>query len=142
MSMKKLLFLLLFLAGFSLLFKACDSDDDNGPEPGNEIEITIVSPHDGEVIPMAEAEEVDIYVMIEATDENHDIDIEVFLEDEPGDKIADWHLHRHVALIEFNEPLDLSSFEAGTKFRIEVTACIDHDCDEYEHSQSHFSVGE
>ena len=140
--MKNFLTPLLLLVGFALFFTACDSDDDNGPEPGNEIEIMIVSPLDGEVIPMAEAEEVDIYVMVEATDENHDIDIEVYLEDEPGDKIADWHLHRHVALIEFNEPRDLSSFEAGTEFRIEVTACIDHDCEEFEQSHSHFSLGE
>ena len=141
--MNNVLLSLTLLLGMALLFTACDSDDDHHHSDDNEINIMILSPMDGEVISMEDASAVEIHVVVEATEENHDVEIELYPVGESANKILDWHLHTHDQLVEFaNDPVDLSSFEAGTEFHLEVKACIDHDCDERETKHIHFTIAD
>lgn len=135
----KLLSLLLILA-LAFSFSACGDDDDHNHSGDNEINIIIISPQEDMIISMEEASNVVIAVRVEASDENHEVDIELYPEGDHSNKILDWNRHAHVPIIEFNEVVDLSGFESGTEFHLEVRACIDHDCEEVERKHIHFSV--
>lgn len=129
---------LLAFALSALLFTACDKDDEDHDHGDNKITINILEPGNGEV--MANPAEVHIHIEVEATDENHDIEIELHPEGDVSDKILDVKLHKHDQKIDFEQDVDLSSYPAGTEFHLEVKACLDHDCDETERADVEFKI--
>ena len=119
-----------------LLVAACkDSDPDTH---ANEITITILEPADGAVL--ADADHAHIHVDIEATDENHEIEIKVYPSNDPSNLVLDHDAHDHDKVITFEQDLDLSSFPSGTQFTLDVHACVDHDCGEEVEETITFSI--
>ncbi len=118
----RLYYFLAFIA-LGLTFTSCDDDDDT-----NKIKITIDEPMNGETI--TDCAEVHIHVDIEASIENHEIEIVLHTEDDVNDKIIDYDAHEHDKEIKFDQEVDLCSYPAGTCFHLEVVACVDHDCAE------------
>ncbi len=122
----KFYYLFAFLSlGFFLV--GCGDDDDNEPE--NEITITIEEPIDGENIAIADCADVHIHVEFVATDENHEIEVVLHPEGDVDDKIIDFDQHEHDKEIKFEQEVDLCSYGAAC-FHLEVSACVDHDCEE------------
>nr|MBS0036747.1 hypothetical protein [Saprospiraceae bacterium] len=136
-SLKKISFLLL---AFPLVFVACDNDDDHHHDDDNEITINFISPQHDQVITMEEAENLLIQLEVLATDENHDIYIELHPENDASNKILDHHFHLHDPDFEFSESVDLSGFPSGTEFHLEVRAALDHDGDHHERGDIEFSI--
>lgn len=133
------LLLLVFALG-ALTFTACDNDDeDDTPTPaGNEITIRILEPMADEVI--ADASEVHIHIEVEASDENHEVEIVLHPDGDLDDKIIDFDKHDHDQLITFEQDIDLSGYPSGTKFHLEVEAYKDHDGEEKEKADIEFSI--
>lgn len=94
----------------------------------NEITITIEEPTDDATI--TDCKEVHVHVKIEATDENHEVEIVLHPEGKKDDKIIDFDKHSHDKVVKFDQEVNLCSYEAGTCFHLEVSACVDHDCKE------------
>ena len=110
-----------------LVFAISSCKDDDG-DHDNMITITIDEPVDGQNIPLADCAEVHIHVDIEASVENHELEIVLHPEGDVNDKIIDYDLHDHDKVISFTQEVDLCSYGAGACFHLEVEACIDHDC--------------
>ncbi len=130
-------FFLLLLATFSLTIVSCDKDDDHGHED-NEITIRILEPAADEVV--NDASSVHIHVEVEATDENHEIEIVLHPEGDTADKIIDFDKHDHDQVIVFEQEVDLSAYPSGQGFHLEVEACVDHDCEEKVTADVEFSI--
>ena len=124
----------------ALVFTACDKDDDDHDHDhgDNKITINILEPGNDETV--ADASDVHIHIEVEATDEAHDIEIELHPEGDVSDKILNEKLHKHDQKVVFEQDLDLSSYPAGTEFHLEVKACADHDCDEAEFADVEFKI--
>ena len=116
---------LLMLALAVTVFSGCDEDDDHD-HSDNDITINILEPGADEVV--ADASDVHIHIEIEATEDNHDIDILLHPDGDVSDKIIETNLHEHDQKVSFEQDIDLSAYPAGTKFHLEVEACKDHDC--------------
>lgn len=136
MKLSKLL-LFALIASTGVLFTACDNDDDESPA-GNEVTINILEPAAGEVI--TDATDVHVHIEIEATDENHEVEIILHPEGNVDDKIIDFDKHEHDQKIVFEQDVNLSSYPAGTEFHLEVEACVDHDCEEKSFGDVEFSI--
>ena len=118
----------LYLTLFALLtvtFVSCDDDDSGSAE--NQITITIEEPVEGEVI--ADCADVHIHIDVDATIENHELEVILHPEGDTSDKIIDFDEHEHDKEIKFEQEVDLCSYPAGTCFHLEVKACDDHDCE-------------
>lgn len=129
---------LLAFALSALVFTACNKDDDDHDHGDNKITINILEPGNGEV--MADPADVHIHIEVEASDENHDIEIELHPEGDVSDKILNETPHKHDSKVIFEQAVDLSSYPAGTEFHLEVKACIDHDCEESERADVEFKI--
>ncbi len=138
--MKNLLYGMLLLFSGALLFTACSDDDDHHHSDDNEVNIVIQSPTDGQTFSMEEAESIEIQIVFEATEENHDVEVVLYAHGDSANKIIDWDAHDHDPLIEFNATVDLSSFESGTEFHLNTKSCVDHDCDDYEKKEITFTI--
>lgn len=136
MSIKN--FSLLVFALGALFLTSCDNDDDDDMHGDNEITINILEPGPGEVI--TDASDVHIHIEVEATDENHELEIVLHPEGDIDDKIIDFDQHSHDAKIIFEQDIDLSAYPSGTEFHLEVEACADHDCEEKEFADVEFSI--
>ncbi len=123
----KFYYLLAFVV-LGLLAISCDDDEDNGGDATNQITITIEEPMPDEMIAMADCADVHVHIDIEASDENHEVEIILHPEGDVNNKILDIDMHEHDKVINIEEEVDLCSFPAGTCFHLEVEACIDHDC--------------
>jgi hypothetical protein len=129
-------FLFLLLGGLTALsFAGCDKDDDHDD---NEITIRILEPAANAVI--EDAANVNIRVEVEATDENHGVEIVLYPDGDPNNKLLDSDLHEHDELLSFEQGIDLSSFPSGQKFHLNVEACVDHDCEEKKTAEVEFSI--
>jgi hypothetical protein len=139
MTFSKNYYLLMLLAAV-FTFQACQDDDDHDHDHDhdNEITIRILEPTDDEVF--ADATDVHIHIEVEASDSNHDVKIKLYPEGDADDMILDEKLHDHEQLVTFEQDLDLSSYASGTEFHLEVEACKDHDCEEEEKADVHFSI--
>lgn len=137
LSLKNIGFLLL---AFPLVFVACDNDDDHPHHDDNEITINFITPENDQVISMEEADSLLIKLEVLATDENHDIYIELHPENDVSNIILDLHFHLHDPNFEFSEPVDLSDFPSGTEFHLEVRAALDHNGDHHERADIEFSI--
>lgn len=126
---------LLLLSGMALSITACNDDHDH-----NHIDISFLEPVNDQVIPMAEANDVHIHVRFEADEENHQIYVRLYPENDPNNLILDIDRHSHQQTVDIEEDLDLSSFPAGTEFHLEAEACEDHDCNEVVSNDIHFSI--
>jgi len=119
---------LLFLSLFIVSIVGCTDDDDDHMHGDNEITITILEPAVNEVV--SDCSDVHIHVEIEATDENHEVEIVLHPEGDTSDKIIDFDEHNHDQKIVFEQDRDLCSYGATACFHLEVKACKDHDCEE------------
>lgn len=137
--MKNIKFLYLF-AFLSLGLFVTSCDDDDNADPVNKITITIEEPMNDEKIAMADCDDVHIHIEIEATDENHNVEIVLHPEGDVANKIIDFDKHDHDQKIEFEQDVDLCGFAAGDCFHLEVEACIDHDCNEKETADVEFCL--
>jgi len=117
----KFYYLFAFVA-LGLLITSCGDDDDE-----NIITITIEEPIDGETI--ADCAEVHVHIDVDASIENHEIEILLHPEGDVDDKIIDFDKHEHDKEVKFEQEVDLCSYPAGTCFHLEVAACADHDCE-------------
>jgi len=125
----------------AFLFVGCDSDDDHNHDhdDGNEISIQIFHPEENQIVSAEEAENLLISLEVIATDENHDIYIELYPADDASDKVLDFHVHLHNPIYTFDETLDISEYSSGTSFILNVRAALDHDGHEHVESQIEFS---
>lgn len=137
----KFYYLFAFVA-FGLVVTGCskDDDDDHDHEGENKVTITIEEPANDETIAMADCAEVHVHVDIEATDENHEVEIVLHPEGDTSDKIIDFDKHKHDKKITFEQEVNLCSYPAGTCFHLEVVACVDHDCDEKATADAEFCL--
>lgn len=117
-------------------FGSCTNDTVEPAE--NTITIRILEPLAGEIV--SDASSVHMHIEVEATDENHEVEIELHPIDNQEDHIIDYHLHDHDRLITFEQEVDLSGYPSGTKFQLEVYACIDHECLSTAESEITFSI--
>ncbi len=135
-------YFLFFLAFGVLAFSGCNNDDDEDDHmhEDNKVTITILEPAADEVV--ADASDVHIHIKFEATDENHEVEINLHTEDDPSTSIAPFPIdeHDHDQVIEKVYDLDLSSYPAGTEFHLEVSACEDHDCESKANADVEFSI--
>ena len=135
--MKKIKFhYLLPLLCLGFFITSCGDDDDN--DDNNTITITIEEPLNGETI--MDCADVHVHIDIEASDENHEVEIVLHPEGDVSDKIIDSDMHEHDKVITFEQEVDLCSYPAGTCFHLEVEACIDHDCEEKETADVEFCL--
>lgn len=131
----------LLLLASAFIISACNNDDDDHDnDDHNEITIQFLSPTPDQVIPMSEANAVVISIEVEASDENHEIEIELHPESDTGDKIINDDEHTHDKVFLYDHVVDLSSYPSGTEFHLEVKACLDHDCEEIERSDIEFKI--
>ena len=132
--MKKFLIPALAVAVFGIVGCEDDHDHDHG-----EATITFDEPMNDQVIPLADAAAVHLHIEFVWDGEGHGY--EVKLENETdGTVVQEWDEHTHSSQETFMVDVDLSAF-AGKEFHLEAKACEDHDCDEYEESSIHFSIG-
>lgn len=136
MKIFKFKYILVF-ACLALFVFSCKDDDDSSDET-NQITITIEEPLDGETI--ADCSEVHIHVDVVASVENHEIEVILHPEGDTSDKIIDYDEHEHDQEIDFEQEVDLCSYEAGTCFHLEVFACVDHDCEEKAFAEAEFCL--
>ena len=122
----KFYYLSLFIA-LGLFVTSCDEDED---DTSNKITITIEEPIDGTTITNCPDGLQHIHIDVEASVENHEIEIILHPEGDVDDKIIDSDLHDHDKLVTFSQDVDLCGYPAGTCFHLEVEACVDHDCEE------------
>lgn len=135
MKFLKNLFFLLLAVGLATAVASCDKDDDDDK---NKITISILEPKANEVI--SNPADVHIHIEIEASDENHEVEIVLYAHGDSNNKIIDFDQHAHDKKIVFAQDVDLSSFPAGTEFHLEVEACIDEDCTKKEDKHIDFSI--
>lgn len=131
---------LLFFSSLLILSACNNDDDDHDHDDHNEITITFLAPSPDQVIPMSEANAVVISIEVEASDENHEVEIELHPESDTGDKIIDDDEHTHDKVFKYDHVVDLSSYPSGTEFHLEVTACLDHNCEETTSSDIEFKI--
>jgi len=134
----KSFYLLTFLFIGLVIIPSCKDDD--GDSENNMITITIDEPMNEESIAMANCGDVHIHIDIEASVENHEIEIILHPEGDVNDKIIDKDMHDHDKVINFEQEVDLCSYAAGTCFHLEVAACIDHDCETKERADVEFCL--
>ncbi len=126
---------LLAMLSLGLFFTACDKDPVE-----NTITITIEEPVDGENFNSANCSEIHVHVDVEASDENHGVEIILHPEGDVDDKIIDYDMHSHDKVITFEQEVDLCSYASGTCFHLEVFACKDHDCATRESADVEFCI--
>lgn len=133
--MKKFnLYLLFTLCVAGLLLTGCKKDE----EPVNEIRITIEEPVNGETI--TDCADVHIHIDIDATIENHEVEVILHPEGDVDTKILDIDMHAHDKEVHIEQEVDLCSYPAGTCFHLEVAACVDHDCETKETADAEFCL--
>lgn len=134
--MKKFKFhYLLPLFCLGLLITSCGDDPEDDT---NTITITVDEPLNDEVI--TDCADVHVHIDIEASIENHEVEIVLHPEGDVDDKIIDYDEHDHDKLITFEQEVDLCSYPSGTCFHLEVAACIDHDCEVRETADVEFCL--
>jgi len=130
---------MLLLALAALTFTACEEEDDHDHDHGdNDITINFLEPGDGETV--ADAADVHIHIDVEATEENHNVDIILHPDGDIDDIILKQNIHEHDQKISFEQDINLSMYPAGTKFHLEVEACKDHDCEDVVFEDIEFSI--
>ena len=114
----RLLSLALMLTAFG--FTGCDKHHDQ------EITVTIESPADNAVLSNPSA--TNISVLFEAEKELEEVKVKLYV-DASNTAIAPFpiEVHEHKKSHRISETVNLSSYPAGTTFRLEAIACKDHD---------------
>lgn len=135
---KTALYSLFALLSLGVCFTSCGDDDDDHDHEDNKVTITIEEPTSGAVI--TDCGDVHIHIDIEATEELHEIEIELHPEDDVNNKILTHDKHTHDKVYNFEDEVNLCDFPAGTCFHLEVVACVDHDCDEKETADAEFCL--
>lgn len=128
-------YLFIILVTMGLLVSSCKKDD---PVVENAITITIDEPVSGETI--TDCADVHIHIDVDATVENHSIEVILHPEGDVNNKILDLDLHEHDKEVHIVQEVDLCSFAAGTCFHLEVEACLDHDCERKETADVEFCL--
>jgi anti-sigma regulatory factor (Ser/Thr protein kinase) len=101
---------------------ACKKDD------LNEITINIIKPTANQTV--ADKAAVEIQVEVEASVENHEVEVVVYQHGNEANPVFDWDQHAHDKKITLTETLDFTAFASGTEFHLKVIACKDEECTE------------
>ncbi len=134
--MKSVYFFIVMFIPVIVITTGCNKED---TEPvGNSIEIRILEPVADEVV--GDAKNVHLHIEIEATEENHEVEILLHPSADLLEKVLDYDEHNHDMLVTFEQDVDLSSYPAGTAFMLEVAACLDHDCENKESAAVEFFI--
>ena len=127
--------------GFFLLlgvlsFGACHKHDDHN----HPVDISFINLTEGQVFPIGN---VTIGVRFSTEHELHDVKVRLVV-DETNAAVAPFPIdrHSHRPSLEITETVDLSSFAAGTRFRLEAEACRNHDCSEKDSRTLRFSLAQ
>ena len=133
-NMKKFNVLFACLLAVSVIgLSSCSKDEEN-----NSITIRMISPTSGQKV--ADPKNVLVKVEVEASDENHEVEVYLYAHGASDSKIIDKHIHDHDKVVKFEQAVDLSSFPAGTDFHLKVEACSDHDCEAKVEKEIEFSI--
>ena len=130
--MRKIAMLTMVAALATVTFTSCEEDDHN------HIEIEFLEPTNEQTV--SDASDVHIHVRFTAEEENHEVTLELHPEGDASDLILEMDMHAHDQVVDLEEDVDLSAYPAGTEFHLEATACTDHDCEEMETADIHFSI--
>lgn len=133
--MKKFKIYFLAVLFLGLFLTSCGDDHED-----NVIKITIEEPTNGATIAKDKCGDVHVHIDIEASDENHEVEVVLHPEGDTSNKIIDYDKHSHDKVVKFEQEVDLCSFEAGTCFHLEVSACVDHDCKKKETAEAEFCL--
>ncbi len=121
-----------------------DAKKDDGSclyDDHDHVNITFDEPTDGQVIALADADDVHLHIEFEFEGEAHGF--EVTLENETtGAAVDDWEVHSHEANQTFMQEVDLSGFDPGDEFHLEAKAFTNHDETEFETAEIHFELGQ
>jgi len=123
-------YVVLFLGVF--LFSACDKEETNV------VTITIEEPINDEVI--TDCSEVHVHIDIDASVENHEVEVVLHPEGDVEDKILDIDMHEHDKEVHIEQEVDLCSYPSGTCFHLEVEACVNEDCSEKATADAEFCL--
>jgi hypothetical protein len=118
----------------------CTEDDDDTVQ--QHIDITFLHPTSGEVIPLADAQNVEIHVQFKSEGNIDEVEIEMYDINNNTVKLISFEEHVHTTgTVDKTFELDLSSYAAGTRFRVEAEAKADHDSEDYDEAVMEFSLG-
>jgi hypothetical protein len=122
------------LLGLGILFTqtSCKKDD------LNELTINILKPVANQTV--ANKAQVEIQVEVEASVENHNVEVIVYEHGNSANPVFDWDQHSHDKMVTMTETIDLSSFDSGTEFHLKVIACKDEDCTEDVSKEIEFKI--
>lgn len=135
--MKKVLLAALVIT--SAGFVGCNQDDDHDH---NHVTITFDEPTNGQVIPLASANDVHVHIEFVFEEEGHGIEVKLHPEGDENDLIIDYDGHSHDTEITFMQDVDLSGYPAGTEFHLEAKGITSHDETEFEVADIHFELGQ
>jgi hypothetical protein len=118
--MKKIYLLLFALFTFTLF--SCKEDKLEA------IDIVFENPVNGQQVPLAEAENFEFVITLSADKDLEEFFVRVYPLNDPTDLIVNASRHTHRKEITVRYTRDLSGYPSGTEFKVEVEACVDHDC--------------
>lgn len=133
----KSIFKILALCLPVLVLTACGDDDDDHDHAHPEI--NIISPSNGDMISADDASSVEIHVEVSSENEVHEMEVHLVVEG-TDEEVLHHEGHSHKQMVEFKQMVDLSSYDSGTSFKLEVEVCVDHDCEEIEDEEITFSI--
>lgn len=141
--LKKLPILLLSVFALSVFVTSCKKDDDDHDhdhDHNNVVTIVIQEPADNGTIARADCASVHIHVDFAASDELHEVEVELHPEGDESDKIIDFDRHTHDPSFKFEQDVDLCAYPAGTKFHLHVESYVDHDGEEKVSEEVEFTL--
>lgn len=107
------------------VFSSCGDHHDHSDE-GNTVSIDLVRPMAGEKVD--DPSNTSIAVNFSATVSQHKLQVILTPANKLEEKIISWENNTHEKYYEYRKTVDLSMYEAGTIFLLELKTCSDHDC--------------
>ncbi len=129
--MKKIIFFAFGISLSAVLFFSCKKEH-------NHVDIEFLSPMDNDSVTNSSA--VNIKIKFTAEEELEGIEVKL-MEHTSGNSIAPFNpleIHEHVKEYILDDTVNLSSYQTGTEFHLEVKACENHDCTEKVTKSIHF----
>jgi hypothetical protein len=92
------------------------------------IDIVFENPVNGQQVSLDEAENFEFVITLSADKDLEEFYVRVYPINDPSDLIVNASRHSHRRELTVRYTRDLSGYASGTEFRVEVEACVDHDC--------------
>lgn len=125
---------------FILATLALSACEDHSHSHGEAV-ITFLSPSDNEQIPVSQSSNVNIHIQFEWTGgEGEAIEVLLVALNQTNDVLIEFENHQHATSLEFEQAVNLSSYQAGTEFQVTAKACQDHDCVDSKASSIRFTL--